>query len=130
MSAKIDFDSDSKKLFFKDFTQKLLFCFIYQVSSLRSLSLELKTNQVCKHLDLEYTPFSTLKDGFKRFDSIHYKTIFQELVKKVPLFKVPYLEEMGIFKLLMAVYFLLLFTCVGLSIVKIRMPLNCILVLS
>ena len=100
MSAKIDFDSDSKKLFFKDFTQKLLFCFIYQVSSLRSLSLELKTNQVCKHLDLEYTPFSTLKDGFKRFDSIHYKTIFQELVKKVPLFKVPYLEEMGIFQVI------------------------------
>ena len=72
MSAKIDFESDSKKLFFQDFTKKLLFCFVYQVSSLRSLSTELQTNEVCKVLALQYTPFSTLKDGFNRFDSIHY----------------------------------------------------------
>ena len=100
MSAKIDFDSDSKKLFFKDFTYKLLFCFIYQVDSLRNLSLELQTNQVCKDLSLEHTPFSTLKDGFNRFDSIHYKTIFEDLVKNISLFKVPYLEEMGIFQVI------------------------------
>ena len=88
MSAKIDFESDSKKLFFQDFTKKLLFCFVYQVSSLRSLSTELQTNEVCKVLALQYTPFSTLKDGFNRFDSIHYKTIFENLVKNLPLFKV------------------------------------------
>jgi IS4 transposase len=100
MSAKIDLDSGSKKLFFKDFTYKLLFCFIYQIDSLRGLSSELQTNQVCKDLSLEYTPFSTLKDGFSRFDCIHYKTIFENLVKNTPLFKVPYLEEMGIFKVI------------------------------
>lgn len=100
MSAKIDLDSGSKKLFFKDFTKKLLFSFIYQVSSLRNLSTELQTNEVCKDLFLEYTPFSTLKDGFNRFDSIHYKTIFENLVKNLPLFKVSYLEEMGIFKVI------------------------------
>lgn len=100
MSAKIDFESDSKKLFFQDFTKKLLFCFVYQVSSLRSLSTELQTNEVCKVLALQYTPFSTLKDGFNRFDSIHYKTIFENLVKNLPLFKVSYLEEMGLFKVI------------------------------
>lgn len=100
MSAKIDLDSGSKKLFFKDFTKKLLFSFIYQVSSLRNLSTELQTNEVCKDLFLEYTPFSTLKDGFNRFDSIHYKTVFENLVKNLPLFKVSYLEEMGIFKVI------------------------------
>lgn len=100
ISAKIDLASGSKKLFFKDFTKKLLFSFIYQVSSLRNLSIELQTNEVCKDLSLEYTPFSTLKDGFNRFDSIHYKTIFENLVKHLPLFKVSYLEEMGIFKVI------------------------------
>jgi IS4 transposase len=100
MSAKIDADSDSKKLFFKDFTKKLLFFFLYDVTSLRHLSLELQTNEVCRELNLFYTPFSTLKDGFSRFDSIHYKTIFENLVKHTPLFKVPYLEEMGIFKVI------------------------------
>jgi hypothetical protein len=100
MSAKIDSDSDSKKLFFKDFTKKLLFCFIYQVPSLRHLSLELQTNQVCQDLGLSYTPFSTLKDGFNRFDSCHYKTIFETLIKNTTLFKVPYLEEIGLFKVI------------------------------
>lgn len=100
MSAKIDFDSDSKKLFFQDFTKKLLFCFVYQVSSLRSLSTELQTNQICKNLSLQHTPFSTLKDGFSRFDSTHYKTIFKNLIVDTFLFKVPYLEEMGIFKVI------------------------------
>jgi hypothetical protein len=78
----------------------LLFSFIYHVSSLRNLFTELQTNEVCKDLSLEYTPFSTLKDGFSRFDSIHYKTIFENLVKNTSLFKIPYLEEMGIFKVI------------------------------
>ena len=63
MSAKIDLDSDSKKLLFKDFTKKLLFSFIYHVSSLRNLSTELQTNEVCKDLSLEYTFFQLLKMG-------------------------------------------------------------------
>lgn len=100
MSAKIDIERNSKKLFFKDFTQKLLFCFIYQIDSLRNLSLELQTNQICKDLCLKHTPFSTLKDGFSRFDSLHYKTIFEHLIKNISLFKVPYLEEMGIFRVI------------------------------
>ncbi len=39
-----------------------------------------------------------LKDGFSRFNSVHYKSIFENLVKNLPLFKVSYLEEIGILK--------------------------------
>jgi len=74
MSTKIDLDSDSKKLFSQDFTKKLLFCFIYQAISPRNLSTKLHTNPVCKDLQLEHTPFSTLEDGSNRFDSAHYKS--------------------------------------------------------
>jgi len=51
-------------LFFADFVRKLLFAYLEQVSSLRSLSVELQTNPKCLALGLGYTPFSTLKDGF------------------------------------------------------------------
>ena len=87
-----------------------MFCFIYQVSSLRNLSTELQKNEVCEDLSLEYTPFQLSNrtaeaDGFGRFDSIHYKTIFENLIKNTPLFKVPYLEEMGIFKVIDGILF-------------------------
>ena len=99
-STKIDEESSSKKLFFKDFTKKLLFCLVYQVSSLRNLPIELQTNEVCNKLGLSYTPFSTLKDGFSRFDSKHFKHIFETVLTNISLFKVPYLEELGIFRVI------------------------------
>ena len=100
ISVKIDIESGSKKLFFKDFILKLLFCFIYKVSSLRSLSVELQTNQICKDLELSYTPFSTLKDAFTRFKSEYFKTIFENLLKNITLLDVSYLKEIGIFRVI------------------------------
>ncbi len=100
ISTKIDQESGSKKLFFKDFTEKLLFGVVYGVSSLRNLSLELQTNELCGRLGLTYTPFSTLKDGFSRFDSCHFRTLFETVLSKTKLFKVPNLEELGLFQVI------------------------------
>jgi hypothetical protein len=79
---------------------KLLFGYIYGVDSLRQLALELSTNSVCKDLGFEKTPFSTLKDGFSRFDSTYFKEIFDDLFTNIDLMRLPYIDEMGIFKVI------------------------------
>jgi len=85
MSPIIDQESLSQKLFFADFVRKLLFVYIEQDSSLRSLPLELKTNAKCRQWGLHHTPFSTLKDGFSRFDSKHFKQLFETAVASMDL---------------------------------------------
>ena len=92
----IDQQTDSQKLFFTDFVWKLIFGYIYQTSSLRNLLLELKTNPVCQELGLEPTPFSTFKDGFSRFESKHFKQLFEGLLARTNLAQVPYLDEIGV----------------------------------
>ena len=94
-SQIIDQESNSEKLFFADFVKKLLFGYVYQASSLRNLSLELQTNRTCRDLGLHYTPFSTLKDGFSRFDSGHFKQLFERALEQVNLSTVKQLDEMG-----------------------------------
>lgn len=94
-SEIIDQQCNSEKLFFADFVKKLLFGYVYQVSSLRNLSLELQTNQVCRKLGLHHTPFSTLKDGFSRFESGHFKQLFESALEQVNLNTVKQLDEMG-----------------------------------
>jgi hypothetical protein len=96
----IDQQTDSQKLFFTDFVSKLIFGYVYQTSSLRNLLLELKTNPICQELGLEPTPYSTFKDGFSRFESKHFKWLFENLIAQTSLSKVPYLDEIGICKVI------------------------------
>jgi len=100
ISEIIDQESDSQKLMFADFVKKLIFGYVYQVSSLRNLSLELQTNPICRALKLELTPFSTLKDGFSRFESKHFKQLFETVLERTKLFQVPFLDEIGIFRVI------------------------------
>ncbi len=95
MSGIIDQESNSQKLFFTDFVQKLVFGYLYQVSSLRNLALELQTNPMCRALGLGFTPFSTLKDGFSRFESRHFKQLFESLLEHSNLCRVKCLDEIG-----------------------------------
>lgn len=67
---------------------------------MHQLVLELSTNTTCADLGLKQTPFSTLKDGFSRFDSHYFKEIFDDLFSNMALMKVPHLDEMGIFKVI------------------------------
>ena len=73
---------------------------VYKCDSLRNLSLELNTNPICAELSLMPTPFSTLKDGFSRFDSNHFKVLFEHVITYLPLYKVPYFNDLGIFKVI------------------------------
>lgn len=100
MSDIIDQESGSQKLFFADFVSKLIFGYVYQVSSLRNLSVELKTNQICRAAGLLYTPFSTLKDGFSRFSSQHFKRLFENVVEQSRLRRVVALDEIGILRVI------------------------------
>lgn len=100
VSEIIDHQSHSQKLFFADFVKKLIFGYVYQVSSLRNLALELKTNTICRALKLEFTPFSTLKDGFSRFESRHFKQFFETVLEQTKLSQVPFFDEIGIFRVI------------------------------
>ncbi len=96
IASSIDHESNSGKLFFNDFLRKLIFGYIYQVSSLRNLSIELETNSVCARLGFKPTPFSTFKDAFTRFKSKHFKQLFETLLEQVDLSQIPFIDELGL----------------------------------
>ncbi len=98
ISPIIDQESLSQKLFFADFLKKLLFAYLEQVSSLRSLPTELATNAKCRLLGLFNTPFSTLKDGFSRFESRYFKQVFETVLATSNLKWVKSLDELGLFQ--------------------------------
>ncbi len=100
LSPIIDQASLSQKLFFAGFVRKLLFAYLEQVSSLRSLPLELQTNRKCRELGLFYTPFSTLKDGFARFESKYFKQVFETALASISLKRVKCLDELGLFQVI------------------------------
>jgi hypothetical protein len=96
----IDQNALSQKLFYADFVRKLLFAYLEEVKSLRSLALELKTNQKCEDLGLTQTPFSTLKDGFYRFPAAATKRLFETVLSSVKFKRVKCLDEIGLFQVI------------------------------
>lgn len=100
ISPIIDQEAKSQKLFFADFVKKLLFAYLEQVSSLRSLSVELQTNEKCQALGLSYTPFSTLKDGFYRFSSEACRSLFETVLSELKLKRIKGLDEIGLFRVI------------------------------
>jgi hypothetical protein len=100
ISPIIDQAALSQKLFFADFVKKLLFAYLEQVSSLRSLSVELQSNQKCQALGLAYTPFSTLKDGFYRFSSEACRRLFETVLRELKFKRITGLDEIGLFRVI------------------------------
>ena len=100
ISPIIDQEALSQKLFFADFVKKLIFAHLEQISSLRSLAVELQTNQKCQALGLAETPFSTLKDGFYRFSSESFKRLFEAALSSIELKRIKCLDEIGLFRVL------------------------------
>lgn len=87
-------------MLFSDFVSKILFSYIFGCSGLRNLALELETNPVCKELGLSKTPFSTLKDGFSRFEGQKVKLLFESVLSNISLLQSSYLDELGIFNVI------------------------------
>jgi len=100
ISTIIDQESLSQKLFFADFVRKLFFAYLEQVGSLRSLPIELQSNRKCRELGLSYTPFSTLKDGFSRFQSKFFKLLFETALASIKLKQIKCLDEIGLFRVI------------------------------
>ena len=100
MSPSIDRECLSQKLFFADFVRKLLFGYVEGVSSLRSLPLELQSNEKCARLGLSYTPFSTLKDGFARFPSKYLQQLFAAALAAVRVKRIKCIDELGLFRVI------------------------------
>lgn len=96
-----DFDknSNSKTLFFKDFTLQLIYSVVMQISSLRSLVTDLQTSRVAKKLSLPATAYSTLRDGFSRFKSCYFKSAYLSVLKSYQGISVKGIDEIGLVKL-------------------------------
>jgi hypothetical protein len=97
-SAKIDESADSRSLFFKDFTLSIIYGLTIRVASLRKLSKELFTNLDAKKLSLKQIPFSTLRDGFKRFNILIFSDLYIILLNSIDWLEVPELSHLGILK--------------------------------
>ena len=97
--TQIDQDSGSRKLFFADFTNKIIYAFVMKLPSLRQLVTELSSSEVCQKLGLKATPFSTLKDGFTRFSSNEFEKLFHHILKNASWLRIEAFDELGIFRL-------------------------------
>lgn len=96
---EIDIKSGSRSLYFQDFILKLVYAKLMGINSLRSFITELETSEMTEKIGFEYTPFSTFKDGFSRFNSKFVYQIFQELLKSSHWLSIPSIDELGIIKL-------------------------------
>ena len=84
-------DKLSLKLFLKDFISILIYRFISTIDSLRFLATDLKGN----NLGIKEIPFSTLRDGFTRFNYRTFQEMFFQLVSSLGLLTVPELKLLG-----------------------------------
>ena len=98
-SEQIDKESNSRKLKFAQFTLTMLYSFMMQKESLRKISNHLKRSDIAKNLDLSYIPWTTLRDGFTRFDQAYFFKLYRFLLKHTKLLKVKALDEIGLISL-------------------------------
>jgi Transposase DDE domain. len=91
--------SNSKTLFFKDFTQQLIYGVVMQISSLRLLVSDLQTNVVAHELNLPTTPYSTFRDGFSRFESDWFKSAYLSVLQSYEGMSIKGIDEVGLVKL-------------------------------
>lgn len=63
--------------------------------SLRTLVTDLITKGLCKELGFEPTPFSTLKDGFQRFDANHFRAMYEQVLSSFDWSKLKGFSELG-----------------------------------
>ena len=91
--------SNSKTLFFKDFTQQLIYGVVMQISSLRLLVSDLQTNVVAHELNLPTTPYSTFRDGFSRFESDWFKSAYLSVLQSYEGMSIKGIDEVGMVKL-------------------------------
>lgn len=97
-SAHIDAHCGSKKLFFADFSKKLIYAFLMNIPSLRQLTTELQTSSSAAQLGLSPTAFSTLKDGFNRFAMIYFQQLYQSVLQGCTWLRIDALDELGVFR--------------------------------
>ena len=97
--TQIDKQTDSRKLFFADFTKKLIYAFVMGIPTLRQLITDLETSDTCESLGLKQTPFSTMKDGFTRFPSKFFEKLYQHVLRSCHWVRIEAFDELGIFQL-------------------------------
>lgn len=96
---KIDRESRSKRLFFRDFVLKLVYSVVMKTPSLRLLISELETSSIASSLGFSATAYSTFRDGFSRFAVRYFRDAFLYVLKSYEWMRVEAIDEMGIIKL-------------------------------
>jgi hypothetical protein len=96
--SKIDEKSDSKTLFFEDFTNILVFGISIGAPSMRKLLKELETNSSAKELGLPKVAYSTFRDGFTRFNIQYFKDLYTHVYQSFEWLEVGEFRNLGKFK--------------------------------
>jgi hypothetical protein len=86
-------------LFFSDFTLKMIYAIVMQVSSLRMLVTELDTSATALNLGFLMSPYSTFRDGFSRFAVHCFRDMFQHVLIGYDWMRLKAVDEVGIVKL-------------------------------
>jgi hypothetical protein len=98
-SKEIDQNTGSRSFYYSDFICTLIYGISLKIPSLRKLCLDLQTQPDINKLDLKPIAFSTLKDGFSRFNYLLVNKLYVYLLSTIPFQKVPYLKDIGLVKL-------------------------------
>lgn len=96
---QIDKSANSRKLTFKLFTLTFILGYIKQQPSFRKLCDFMKISDEVERLEVSYTPFSTLKDGFSRFLFPYFVRLYQHVLKHTETVRIRSIDELGLIKL-------------------------------
>lgn len=96
---QIDKASSSRKLTFKLFTLTFLIGYIKKQPSLRKLCDFMKISPDIEPLKIQYTPFSTLKDGFSRFLASHFVRMYKFVIENTEIIRIRSIDELGLISL-------------------------------
>jgi hypothetical protein len=96
---QIDKESGSRSLLFKDFTLKMVYAIVMQVSSLRMLITDLETSPITLNLGFSFSPYSTFRDGFSRFAVCYFRKMFLHVLSSYDWMRLEGIDEVGIIKL-------------------------------
>lgn len=94
-SAKALLSHHNEAYKFQEFFRLLAFYFVIGKTSIASLIKDLNKDLFAPELALRPVARSTFKDGFERFDSLLFKTIFTTLLSGIGLAGIPELNALG-----------------------------------
>lgn len=98
-SKSIDKISSSRKLSFQHFIFTMIFAYLMQIPSLRKISNKTKHNETANRLGISHFAWTTIRDGFTRFNQEFFIKLYRSVLENSNLIRVQAVEELGLISL-------------------------------